>query len=303
MQGIVLQIMQGALGIFTLAFVGVFCKDIVANRKNMTSTSSWTSLGFVGLVVNFFDALGIGNYAPSTAIFKFCKMVPDRIIPGTLNVAMTIPVIVEAFIFTTIIKVEPLTLCTMIIASIIGAVFGAGIVARLPEKKIQLGMGCSLFIVALIFIAGLTGVMPVGGEAIGLTGTALVIGIVGNLILGALMTIGIGLYAPCMALVYALGMSPRVAFPIMMASCAFLMPAAGIKFIKEQAYDMKSSIIISITGIFGVLIAAYVVKELPLTMLKWLVVVVILYTSAIMIRSAVKPSEAMKSTKKLLVEL
>ena len=129
------------------------------------------------------------------------------------------------------------------------------------------------------------------------------IGIVGNLILGALMTIGIGLYAPCMALVYALGMSPRVAFPIMMASCAFLMPAAGIKFIKEQAYDMKSSIIISITGIFGVLIAAYVVKELPLTMLKWLVVVVILYTSAIMIRSAVKPSEAIKSSKKLLVEL
>ncbi|MHC1712351.1 MAG: sulfite exporter TauE/SafE family protein [Solidesulfovibrio sp.] len=304
MQEIMLPLLQSALGLFTLAFAFVFGKDIVANKRKITNTPSWNAFGFVGMLTNFFDALGIGSYAPTTAIFKFFKMVPDRIIPGTLTVSMTVPVIAEAFIFTTIIKVEPTTLFTMIAASIVGAVFGASIVARMPEKKIQLGMGAALFIVAVIFIAGLLGIMPVGGEAIGLTGMALIIGIVGNLILGALMTIGIGLYAPCMALVYALGMSPRVAFPIMMASCAFLMPAAGIKFIKEQAYDMKSSIIISITGVLGVLIAAYVVKELPLTILKWLVVVVILYTSAIMIRSAIKkPSAAADQAENVLVGL
>ena len=134
--------------------------------------------------------------------------------------------------------------------------------------------------------------MPVGGEAIGLTGVPLVIGVVGNLILGALMTIGIGLYAPCMALVYALGMSPKVAFPIMMASCAFLMPAAGIKFVKEQAYDMKASVAITFAGVVGVLIAAYIVKELPLDILKWLVVVVITYTSITLLKAGMSDEKS-----------
>lgn len=288
MQEIMLPILQSALGVFTFSFAWFFGKDIVTHKQSMNNTTSWPTFGVVGMLINFFDALGIGSFAPTTAVFKFGKMVPDRIIPGTLNVSMTLPVIVEAYVFTTIIRVEPITLCAMIASAVVGAVFGASIVSHLPERKIQLGMGGALFIVALTFIAGLLDLMPVGGDAIGLNGTSLLIGVVGNLILGALMTIGIGLYAPCMALVYALGMSPRVAFPIMMASCAFLMPAAGIKFIKEQAYDMKSSIIISFTGIVGVLIAAYLVKELPLTVLKWLVVVVILYTSATMTRSALK---------------
>jgi uncharacterized membrane protein YfcA len=184
--------------------------------------------------------------------------------------------------------VDPITLVAMIAAAAIGAVIGAGIVANLPEKKIQMGMGVSLLVVAFVFLAGLLHIMPVGGSAIGLTGGALIIGIVGNLILGALMTIGIGLYAPCMALIYALGMSPKVAFPIMMASCAFLMPAASMKFVKEGAYDIKASIAITIAGSVGVLIAAYIVKELPLEILKWLVVFVIIYTAITMIRSALK---------------
>ena len=288
MQELMLPILQSALGIFTLSFAWVFGRDVVTHKERMANATSWTAFGAVGMLVNFFDTLGIGSFAPTTALFKFGKMMPDRIIPGTLNVSMTIPVIVEAYVFTTIIRVDPITLCSMIAASVVGAVLGAGIVSHLPEKKIQLAMGGALFIVAITFVVGLLGLMPVGGEAIGLTGTALIIGVAGNLVLGALMTIGIGLYAPCMALVYALGMSPRVAFPIMMSSCAFLMPAAGMKFIKEQAYDMKSSIMITISGVIGVFIAAYLVKELPLTILKWLVVGIILYTSATMIRSALK---------------
>jgi uncharacterized membrane protein YfcA len=180
----------------------------------------------------------------------------------------------------------------MLASATLGAVLGAGIGSKLPEKKIQLGMGIALLIVALIFIAGLFNLMPVGGDAIGLTGTKLVIGVVGNFILGALMTIGIGLYAPCMALVYALGMSPRVAFPIMMGSCAFLMPAASIKFVQEGAYDRKASVAITIAGSLGVLVAAYLVKSMPLTLLKWLVVFVIIYTAITMLRSAMRNSEA-----------
>jgi len=101
------------------------------------------------------------------------------------------------------------------------------------------------------------------------------------------MTAGIGLYAPCMALVYALGLSPQVAFPIMMGSCAFLMPPASIRFIKEGAYNRKAAMAMAIPGIVAVLIAAFIVKSLPLDTLRWLVIFVILYTSAVMLRASI----------------
>lgn len=278
---------QSALCALTLVF-GYVLFTHAAKNKDSISDASWASLAGVGFIANFLDTLGIGSFAPTTALFKFFKLVPDRLFPGTLNVSMSIPCVIEALIFITIIEVEPITLVTMVAAATIGAVMGAGIVAKLPEKKIQMGMGVSLLIVAFVFLAGLLKIMPVGGSAIALTGGALIVGIIGNLILGALMTIGIGLYAPCMALVYALGMSPKVAFPIMMASCAFLMPSASIKFIKEGAYDIKAAIAITFAGSVGVLIAAYIVKELPLETLKWMVVCVIIYTAVTMIRAATK---------------
>ncbi|TEB06070.1 Sulfite exporter TauE/SafE [Pelotomaculum schinkii] len=291
----IINAVQGALGLVAVWFSYVFFSNAVKN-KDKFSEASLAKLSGTGFICNFFDTLGIGSFATSTALFRFFKLVPDRLIPGTLNVSMTICVIVEALIFITVIKVGIVTLIAMVAASVIGAVVGAGIVAHLPEKKIQMGMGIALLVVDFVFIAGLLKWMPVGGEAIALEGTKLIIGVVANLILGALMTIGIGLYAPCMALVYALGMSPKVAFPIMMASCAFLMPAAGVKFIKEAAYDIKASITITIAGTVGVLIAAYIVKEMPLEILKWLVVCVILYTAVSMLRSAFKNKESEEKT-------
>jgi uncharacterized membrane protein YfcA len=76
-----------------------------------------------------------------------------------------------------------------------------------------------------------------------------------------------------------LGLSPLAAFPIMMGSCAFLMPVAGIRFIKKGAYNRRCTMIITITGVFGVIIAAYIVKSLPLNILTWLVMVVIGFTA------------------------
>ncbi len=212
--------------------------------------------------------------------------------PGTLNVSHTIPVVIEALIFITVIEVDPVTLISMVTAATLGAWLGAGFVAKLPEKKIQFFMGIALFVTAFIMFSGKMGWMPGGGEAIGLTGGALIAGNVGNFILGALMTAGIGLYAPCMALVYMLGMSAKVAFPIMMASCAFLMPVASVKFIKEAAYDRKASMAITIGGTIGVFIAAFIVKSLPLNILQWLVIGVIIYTSITMIRRSMHNTAA-----------
>ena len=287
------NLVLGVLGVFTAAFAVVFGKDLAKHKDQLEEDTSFAITGIIGFVVNFFDTLGIGSFAPATALFRAFKQVRDRVLPGTLNVCCTIPVVMEAFIFIAAIEVETVTLISMLAAAVVGAVIGAGIVAKLPEKTIQLVMGIALLATALLMFAGQVGwIANLGtGEAIGLTGVKLIIAIVCNFVLGALMTAGIGLYAPCMALVYMLGMSPRVAFPIMMGSCAFLMPAASIRFVKEGAYNRKASLAVTIGGAIGVIIAAYIVKSLPLNILTWLVIIVVTYTGITLLRDSRKPVE------------
>ena len=274
-----------ALIILSIFFIYVLSKDVIKHQKVLENVSV-VKTALIGFVVNFFDVLGIGAFAPQTALLKFTKQTEDRILPGTLNVSNTIPVLIQALIFIQIVEVEPITLIFMLLSAAAGAILGAGIVAKLPVRKIQLTMGFALLVTAFFMLSGQMQWIQSGGEAIGLTGWKLALAVGTNFILGAFMTVGIGLYAPCMALVYALGMSPLVAFPIMMGSCAFLMPPASAKFIKEGAYNRKASISMAIPGIIAVLIAAFLVKSLPLNTLRWVVIVVIIYTSLIMFKSA-----------------
>lgn len=278
-----------SLAMLTIWYGVVLTKDVLKHR-NTLEDSSWRKTSLIGFVVNFFDVLGIGAFAPQTALLKFTKQTKDKVIPGTLNVSNTLPVLVQALIFITIIEVDPVTLILMLISATIGAIIGAGIVAKFSEKKIRIVMGVALLVTAVFMLARNLDWIQGGGDAIGLQNGKLVIAIVANFFLGALMTAGIGLYAPCMALVFALGMSPKVAFPIMMGSCAFLMPPASVRFIREGAYNRKAAIAMAIPGVVAVLIAAFIVKSLPLDVLRWLVIVVILYTSAVMLRAAYLPS-------------
>jgi uncharacterized membrane protein YfcA len=240
----------------------------------------------IGFVTNFFDALGIGNFAPTTAAFKLLKRIPDEEIPGTLNAGHAVPVLIEALIFIAAISVDFTTLLGMLLAAVVGAWFGAGIVAKLPRRAVQIGMGIALLVAAMLFLAGNLNWMPGGGESLGLSGGALIFAIGVNCVLGALMTLGIGLYAPCLILISLLGMNPLAAFPIMMGSCALLMPVAAVRFIKAARYNLRASVALSIGGVPGVLIAAYIVKKLPLPWLHWLVVVVVTYAALTMLRSA-----------------
>jgi len=274
-----------ALIILSIFFIYVLSKDVIKHQKVLEDISVLKT-ALIGFVVNFFDVLGIGAFAPQTALLKFTKQTEDRVLPGTLNVSNTIPVLIQALIFIQIVEVEPITLISMLLSAAAGAILGAGIVAKLPVRKIQLTMGFALLVTAFFMLSGQMQWIQSGGEAIGLTGWKLALAVGTNFILGAFMTVGIGLYAPCMALVYALGMSPLVAFPIMMGSCAFLMPPASAKFIKEGAYNRKASVSMAIPGIIAVLIAAFLVKSLPLNTLRWVVIVVIIYTSLIMFKSA-----------------
>ena len=275
------------LGSLALLIVFLLVRDYLKHYNNL-ETNSWVTTGVIGFVGNFLDTLGIGSFATETAMFKFFKQSEDRLIPGTLNVANSIPTVVLAIIFIQIIEVETMTLIPMIFASGVGAWLGAGIVSRFSEQKVRITMGLGLLTAAAFMIASKLGWIDGGGTAIGLEGGLLVFAVGVNFILGALMTAGIGLYAPCMAMIFALGMSPTVAFPIMMGSCAFLMPVASIKFIKEGAYNKRASFAISITGTIAVFIAAFIIKSLSMDVLRWVVIVVIIYTAANMLWAAIK---------------
>jgi uncharacterized membrane protein YfcA len=244
------------------------------------------SHGALGFVTNFLDALGIGSFAPTTSVFKLRRMVPDEKIPGTLNVGHALPTIAQAFIYIAILEVSMETLALMIGASVAGAWLGAGIVASWPRRNVQLGMGLALLAAGTFFVMTNLGLFPSGGNTLDLTGGKLTLGLAGNAVLGALMTLGIGLYAPCMILVSLLGMNPKAAFPIMMGSCAFLMPVGGIRFIAKGSYSLGPAIGLALGGVPGVLVAAFIVKSLPLETVRWLVVVVVLYAAAAMLYSA-----------------
>jgi uncharacterized membrane protein YfcA len=252
----------------------------------------------IGFGTNFFDTLGIGSYAPTTSLFKLFKLVPDENIPGTLNVGHTPPVLLQVPIFFTIVQLDRVTLVSWVAAAVLGAWLGAGVVAKLPRRRIQIGMGVALLIAAIAFSVrvlpdlGGPNVMPLGGEARGLAGGTLVIACLASFVFGSLMTIGVGIYAPTMVVVTVLGMHPETAFPLMMGAAGFLMPISGLRFIAARRYSLRAALGLAIGGLPAVLLAAFVVKQMPLTLMRILVVFVVLYTAISMLRSAAREAKA-----------
>lgn len=274
-----------ALALFALGFVAVWLKLGKAQSDDDRGPPTPAHLG-LGFVINFFDTLGIGSFAPTTAMYRLLKLVPDERIPGTLNVGHTLPTLVQAFFFISVVEVEFTTLVVLIVAAVLGAWLGAGVVAGWSRRTIQFGMGTALLVAAVLFTLTNVGIVPGGGDAVELAGGKLVLAAAGNFALGALMTLGIGLYGPSLIMIATLGMNPKVAFPIMMGSCAFLMVVAGIRFLRAGAYRQRPSLGLTFGGIPAVLIAVLIVKSLPLTAVRWLVTAVVLYTGVTMLRAA-----------------
>ncbi len=284
-------ILLAVLAILTVIYLIVFVLDLIKHKNDSEKGTNFIVMSVIGFVINFFDVFGIGSFATGTALMKAFKQTDDRLIPGTLNVCFCIPVAIESFLFINGVEVEPVTLASMIVAAVVGAYLGAGVVAKLPTKIIRLLMGTALIVIGIVIVIQMMGLIPSSGVATGLSGIKLVIGIAANFILGALMTAGVGMYAPCLALVCLLGINPMIAFPIMMGSSAYLMPVASLKFIKEGAYNRKASLAIAIFGIFGVFIGYRFIKMLNLNALKFIIIIVMAYSAVSLFYSAYKDSK------------
>lgn len=276
------QLLIGALALVALYHIATLWKGL---RGHADAKPTPMLMG-ISFVANFFDTLGIGSFAPTTALFRATKTVPDDQIPGTLNAGYTMATLLQALLFTQAVDVDPATLISMIVAAAVGSWMGAALVGRWPIQRIRLGMGLCLLAAAALFVAQALNILPGGGTATGVTGVKLGIALTGNFVLGALMTIGIGLYGPCMLLVSMLGMDPKIAFPVMMGSCAFLMPTAATQFIKLGRVNRPAVLSMIIGGVPAVLIAFYLVKSMELSTIRWLVAAVVTYTAVTLIRSA-----------------
>lgn len=246
----------------------------------------------ISFIANFFDTLGIGSYATTTSMFRFWNVVRDEKIPGTLNVGYVLPTVVQALIYITIVEVEFTTLIAIIGAAVAGAWLGAGVVAGLPRRQIQIGMGFALLAAATLMLASLTGIGPAPGTALGVSGAKLGIAVLISAVLGAFMMLGIGYYAPCLIMISLIGMNPTAAFPIMMGACAFLMPVGSLQFIRKQSYDLRAAIGLMLGGPVAVLIAAFIVQSLPLDYVRWGVIAVVVYTAIGMLRTAAQERAA-----------
>ena len=242
----------------------------------------------IGFVTDFFDTLGIGSFATTTAAYKLFNIVRDEQLVGTMIIGHSIPVVAQALIFIAAVQVDPIVLGSLIAASVLGGWFGAGICSRLPVRPIQVTISIGLIAAAAFMAMSQLGVFPAGGTALTLPVGKLIFALVANFILGALLMLGIGNYAPSLIIFSLLGMDPRSAFPIMMGSGALMAMAGGFRFMQAAKFDKRAALGLTLGGVPGVLVAGLIVKSLPLSVLRWMVVGVVIYAATIMLKSAIR---------------
>lgn len=271
--------------------LGYTAYDIIKTKKHlMAGKERYVKNAVIGLITDFFDTLGVGCFAPTMFAFKITGSMPkdeegrdrDDLVPGTLNIGHSLPVITEALLFLDFVAVEPLTLVSLLAAACLGGWLGAGWVSGWKVNTVRISLAVCLLATAIVVIMKLFGIGPYGGEnqaLLGLYGIKLIVAIAINFVLGMLMNLGFGLYAPCMGMLLALGMDVGAIFPIMMGSTAIQMPFSSTIFIKEGKYDPKATVMLGIFGIIGVLSAYFLVRSMDITYLLYIVICVMIYTA------------------------
>ena len=246
----------------------------------------------LGAVTNFFDTLGIGSFAPTIAWFRFRHLVEDRLIPLTMMTGYTIPSILQGVIFLILLgmKVDPLLLLACMIAMVAGGLAGVPVAARAPIRLVQGIIGTALLIAAFFYSMSNLGLMPAGGTATALPLSLSVIVVIAHFALGMLLSFGVGNYAPTLAMLSLMGMDPRLAFPIMAAAAGFAGTAASARCIRTVKLDLRIVLGLTLGAIPAVLVAAFIVKEMPLTYLRWLIVVVVTYAGVTLLATATRRS-------------
>lgn len=288
----VLKVVLTLIVIVNGAFAITFIKDLIAHKgETMKEPGHPIAMAISSFMLFFLSTFGISDFAIGTVLYRKLGWTTDKKLPGTLNTECVIPVAVMALSYISSIDVELKTLIIAIMAQVIGAYIGPRFVVKMNVDLIKKFISAGLLIAAALILMGKFGIYPSGGEAIGLSGFKLIVLGLLSLFYGALNNVGIGSYALTMATVYALGLNPGVAFPIMMGACTFSVPVGSMQFIKFDSYSRKITLFTSIFGSIGVLFAVFIVKSMDVSMLQWLVAAVLIYSAITMIHDLKKASK------------
>jgi uncharacterized membrane protein YfcA len=242
----------------------------------------------VGGATNFFDTLGIGSFAPTLAWFKLRGRVPDRFIPCTMIVSHTLPTMAQALIFLWLlgVHVDPVLLIGSALAFLMGGLMGAPLTVRTRKWIVQAVVGCALLVAAFFYALANLDLMPAGGSAAALPPLLTIVAIAAGFVMGVLINFGIGNYAPSLIMFSLMGMDPRLAFPIMAAGAALTMVGVSASHIRSGNVDLRTAVGFAVGGIPAVLVAAFIVKSMPVVWLRWLVILVVIYAGLVMLREA-----------------
>ena len=241
----------------------------------------------VALIANFLDVEGIGTHAVNAVAFKLGKSVEDGNIPGTMNVGAAVPCCLAAFLFFPMYNAQPLTLVLLIAAAVAGAFLLAGIIGKLNMLGIRLLMGVGLIIMSVFMLirAFKLGNVDFEGTAIELTGVKLVIGILCSFIFGGLMNIGVGYYAPMLAICSMLGLDVTSSMAIVFGACSMLMAFGnGPQLIKTGKVDIVASACQIVFGSIGVALAYFLVKGLPMNIVTIVVALAVVVTGILFVK-------------------
>ena len=271
------------IGLATIGFAFILFRAAIARGASPNAEGV-----VLGAITNFFDTLGIGSFAPTTAWMKFRKMVPDRLIPPTMLVGLTPPVFAESIIFLILlgVGVDPVLLVGCALAVLLGGLLGAPLVARASVWIVQLTVAVGLVLAAGAYAMTNLQMFPGGGSAASLPLALTIAAIAANFLFGVLLNFGIGNYAPTLITLSLMGMNPRLIFPIMAAGAAVMGAGACVRHIQMGRMDLRVVVGLGLGGIPAVVVAALIVKTMPLDILRWLVTAVVLYTAIVMLRAA-----------------
>ncbi|AKX34500.1 hypothetical protein SLITO_v1c08850 [Spiroplasma litorale] len=282
------------IGFLAFMLIAVKKRIFLDKDENIVKTS------LIGTVGSFTDTIGVGSFAVTVAMLNATDTVKDvKNLPGTLNIGLTIPNLFAGTLFVSAIEVELTTLISLIIATMLGAFCSAKVVGRVNKAFVAIFVAICLSIAGiLMLLAQLNVIGDVSGSVAlpnGLHNWKLLVGLIGFFIIGGLQSFGVGLYAPALAIISLLGMNIAAAFPIMTCAAGFALPTTAWTFHRDNNYNPKVSFGLTIGGVFGTVIAFFIVfvgiqGGLNIDMadftwyLKWFAIAVMYYAAFMLVK-------------------
>lgn len=274
-----------AVVVLGLIVFSMLLKCCLSERAILPVLRNKAKMAFAGTFANGCDTLGLGSYAIIVALSKAFRLIDDQLLPGTLNGQAILPTMVESLFFLEVVHVSLLMLVTLLAGACLGAFISGYVVSRLNRQMVRLSMGMAFLLMAVLVLLNQLHLLPIAGDKTMLATGPLILAFFLMIIAGALPAVGIGIYAPIQIILFLLGVSPLLAFPIMSTACALQVSVTTIPFVYNRHLDLKAAAILGLFGCLGVMIAAPFVAHLKLANLRWLLLIIILYNTVMLFRS------------------